>query len=276
MTERKIIDAWMQHPTKRHINHPMFDSLKRWTKQSYSPIEPPLEATIAAMDEAGVAKGLICSWQNAHEVLISNEEVASFIDKYPDRFVGIASVPLNKPMKAIKELRTWVKDFGFKGLRIIQWLWNLPPTHAYYYPLFVECIHLDIPVCFQVGHTGPLMPSEVGRPIPYIDQVALDFPELKIVCGHIGYPWTTEMIAVATKHPNVYIDTSAYSANRYPSELVDYMKHHGQNKVLFGTNFPMITPAKCLAALPTLGLSKTIQDKFLFQNVERIFRLNDE
>ena len=84
------------------------------------------------------------------------------------------------------------------------------------------------------------------------------------------------MIAVATKHPNVYIDTSAYSANRYPSELVDYMKHHGQNKVLFGTNFPMITPAKCLAALPTLGLSKTIQDKFLFQNVERIFRLNDE
>ena len=269
----KIIDVWMQHPTKRHINHPMFDSLKRWTKAGYETEEPPLEATIAAMDAAGVDKGLICSWQNAMEVLISNEEVASFIDKYPTRFVGIASVKLNKPIQAVQELRKWVKDFGFKGLRIIQWLWNLPPTHAYYYPLFVECVQLDIPVCLQVGHTGPLRPSEVGRPIPYIDQIALDFPDLKIVCGHIGYPWTTEMIAVATKHPNVYIDTSAYTANRYPLELVQYMKQHGQNKVLFGTNYPMITPTKCLAKLPELELGTDIQDKFLFQNANRVFKL---
>jgi len=100
-----------------------------------------------------------------------------------------------------------VNEFGFKSLRIVQWLWNLTTTHAYYYPLFVECVNLNIPVCLQVGHTGPLMPSEVGRPIPYIDQIALDFPELKIVCGHIGYPWTTEMIAVTTKHENVFKNT---------------------------------------------------------------------
>ena len=65
-----------------------------------------------------------------------------------------------------------------------------------------------MPFCTQIGHTGPLMPSEVGRPI-YLDQVALDFPDLVIVGGHIGYPWTDEAIAVATKHPNVFIDTSA-------------------------------------------------------------------
>ena len=181
--------------------------------------ELPVAATVAAMDVAGVNKGLICSWQNAQEVLISNEEVASFIDQYPDRFIGIASVPMHKSVKAVKELRNWVKNHGFKGLRIVQWLWNLPPTHPYYYPLYVACVELDIPVCLLVGHTGPLMPSEVGRPIPYIDQIALDFPELRIVCGHIGYPWTTEMIAVATKHENVYIDTSAYTAKRYPKEL---------------------------------------------------------
>ena len=74
-----------------------------------------------------------------------------------------------------------------------------------------------IPFCTQVGHTGPLRPSETGRPIPYIDQVAIDFPELVIVCGHIGYPWTTEMIAVCDKHPNVYIDTSAYTAQALPA-----------------------------------------------------------
>ena len=71
-----------------------------------------------------------------------------------------------------------------------------------------------MPFCTQVGHTGPLRPSETGRPIPYIDQVALDFPELVIVGGHIGYPWTEEMVAVARKYEHVYIDTSAYTTRR--------------------------------------------------------------
>lgn len=273
MHKRKIIDAWMQHPTKRHLNHPMFDSLKRWTKQKAVTEEPPLSATIAAMDEAGVQKGLICSWQNTHEVLISNEEVAECIDKYPERFIGIASAPIHKPVLAVKELSNWVQNHGFKGLRIVQWHWNLPPTHPYYYPLYVKCVELDIPVCLQVGHTGPLMPSEVGRPIPYIDQIAIDFPNLKIVCGHIGYPWTTEMIAVATKHQNVYIDTSAYTASRYPTELVQYMKGHGQNKVLFGTNYPMVSPSKCLAHLGQLELEVAIENKFLYENAQAVFKL---
>jgi hypothetical protein len=87
----------------------------------------------------------------------------------------------------------------------------LPPDNRRYYPLYAECVELGIPFCLQVGHTGPLCPSESGRPIPYLDHVALEFPELKIVAGHIGYPWTAEMIALATKYPNVYIDTAAYT-----------------------------------------------------------------
>ncbi len=271
--KHKIIDVWMQHPTKHFLNHPMFASLRRWTHSDIVREEPKLADTIKEMDKAQVVKGLICSWQNEHGVLISNDEVAECIRQYPDRFSGIASVPLNKPMEAILELRRCVHDLGFIGLRVVQWLWNLPPTHPYYYPLYTECIQLNIPICFQVGHTGPLMPSEVGRPIPYIDQVALDFPELKIVCGHIGYPWTTEMIAVTTKHQNVYIDTSAYSANRYPIELIHYMNHHGGNKVMFGTNYPMITPLKCLEDLDKLKLKEDVTAKFLYQNAEKVFQL---
>lgn len=275
---QKVIDVWMQHPTKKFINHPMFASLRRWNHADVNEeIEaPPVEFTIAAMDQGNVAKGLICSWQNQQGELISNADVAECVNKFPDRFVGIASAPLHKPVQAVKELRTYVKNYGFKGLRIVQWHWNLPPTHAYYYPLYAECVDLDIPVCLQVGHTGPLMPSEVGRPIPYIDQIALDFPDLKIVCGHIGYPWTTEMIAVATKHRNVYIDTSAYTAKRYPPELVAYMKRHGKNKVMFGTNFPMILPQKCLENLDELDLGEDVADKFLFQNANRVFSLGLE
>jgi hypothetical protein len=115
----------------------------------------------------------------------------------------------------------------------------------------------------QVGHTGPLRTSETGRPIPYLDDVALDFPDLVVVGGHIGYPWTNEMIALATKYPNVYIDTSAYAAHRYPAELVEYLRGHGRGKVLFGTNYPMITPGKALHGLDQLGLDDNSRDLFL-------------
>ncbi|MCJ8169160.1 amidohydrolase family protein [Atopomonas sediminilitoris] len=116
------------------------------------------------------------------------------------------------------------------------------------------------------------MPSEVGRPI-YLDQVALDFPELTIVAGHIGYPWTDEAIAVATKHCNVYLDTSAYTALRYPQALVEFMQTHGRSKVLFGTNYPMITAAKALQGLDQLGLDEQSKDLFLGGNAQRIFSL---
>ena len=120
-------------------------------------------------------------------------------------------------MDAVRELRRCVDELGFIGLRVIPWLWEAPPTDRRYYPLYAACVELGVPFCTQVGHTGPLRPSETGRPIPYIDQVALDFPELVIVCGHIGYPWTEEMVAVARKHENVYIDTSAYTARALPA-----------------------------------------------------------
>ncbi len=103
--------------------------------------------------------------------------------------------------------------------------------------------------------------------------MAIDFPELVIVCGHIGYPWTTEMIAVADKHPNVYIDTSAYAANRYPPELVDYLRGRGRTKVMFGTNYPMMTADRALARLADLELDDETTRHFLSENAERVFGL---
>ena len=117
------------------------------------------------------------------------------------------------------------------------------------------------------------MPSEVGRPI-YLDQVALDFPELVIVGGHIGYPWTEEAVAVATKHPNVYIDTSAYTVKRYPPELVRYLRGHGKEKVMFGTNYPMVSAEHALRDLESLELSDDIREMFLWQNAQRVFQLD--
>jgi predicted TIM-barrel fold metal-dependent hydrolase len=176
-------------------------------------------------------------------------------------------------MAAVRELRRCVRDLGFKGLRVIPWLWGLPPDDRRYYPLYAECVELGVPFCLQVGHTGPLRSSEPGRPIPYLDNVALDFPELVIVGGHIGYPWTEEMVALARKYPNVYIDTSAYTTRRYPPELVRYLRADGRKKVMFGSNFPMIAPEKALADLDGLELDDEARRLFLDGNARRVFDL---
>jgi predicted TIM-barrel fold metal-dependent hydrolase len=264
----------MQHPNRALLASPMFDSLRRWSHQSLPEGELSLDFTVHAMDAAGVRLGLLCAWWGPGGPLISNDEVAARVARHPDRFVGVGSVDLARPQQALRELRRCVRELGFVALRVVPWLWDLPPDDRRYYPLYAECVELGIPFCTQVGHTGPLCPSEPGRPIPYLDHVALEFPDLVIVAGHIGYPWTAEMISLATKYPNVYVDTSAYKARRYPPELVAYLRGHGRRKVLFGSNHPAWPPRDCLAGLEGLGLDEETTSLFLHGNAERVFDLS--
>ena len=270
-----VIDVFAQHPTGRFGADPIFASLRRWTKMPEPDPDDqlPVAATIAAMDAGGVSEMLVAAWYAPRNVMISNDEVASFVEESKGRFVGVGSVDLSRPMEAVAEIRRCVNDLGFKAIRVLPWLWEVPPTDRRFYPVYVACADLGVPFCTQIGHTGPLMPSEVGRPF-YLDQVALDFPELTIVGGHIGYPWTDEAIAVATKHERVYIDTSAYTVRRYPKALVDYLRTNGREKVLFGTNYPMILPSKALEGLDELGLDDEGRELFLSGNARRVFKLD--
>ncbi len=267
------IDVWMQHPTLRFLRHEMFEPTRRWTGAEVPSEEIPIELTLGLMDAAQVDVGLISAWYGPEGPLISNDEVAAFVASAPARLVGVASADLSRPVEAVRELRRCVEELGFKGLRILPWLWGLPPNDRRYYPLYAACVELGVPFCTQVGHTGPLRTSETGRPIPYLDDVALDFPELTIVAGHIGYPWTEEMIALARKYPNVYIDTSAYTAKRYPSTLVEYMREGGRRKVMFGSNYPMLTPDQALTEFATLELDEETQSLFLGGTAEKVFGL---
>ncbi|CAA0124518.1 Uncharacterised protein [BD1-7 clade bacterium] len=265
-----VIDVWMQHPTERFLQQPFFDSLRRWMGNDFTTI--PLEFTLQSLADADIEKALICAWYGPQGSLISNDEVATLVDTYPDKFAGVASVDIRDPVEAVRTLKHYVLEKGFVGLRIVQWVWEIPATHALYYPLFAACVELDVPVCLQVGLTGPLRSSESGRPA-HIERIALDFPELTIVCGHIGYPWYDEMIAFATKFPNVYIDTSAYKTKRYPATLVEYMKRNGRQKVLFGSNYPMLTPQQCLQDIDQLELDDETRQCFLYDNAKRIFNI---
>ncbi len=267
------IDVWMQHPTLHFLRQDFLASLMRWTGQAVPTTEIPLEFTLAAMDAGGVELGILSAWHGPQGVLLSNDDVAAAVRSHPLRLAGLASVDLLRPMEAVRELRRAVNELGLVGLRMLPWLWGLPPNDRRYYPLYAECVELGIPFCTQVGHTGPLRTSETGRPIPYLDDVALDFPELVIVAGHIGYPWTEEMVALARKYPNVYIDTSAYTVRRYPPELVRYLQKDGRQKVMFGSNYPMILPQKALEHIDQLELDADALGLFLEGNARRVFEL---
>ncbi len=256
VSAERILDAWIQHPSPELIRHEMFASLRRWMRLETVPDSIPLEMTLGAMDAAGIERAVLTAWWGPEGPLLSNDTVALHLQAHPDRFLGVCAVDLHRPMEAVRELRRCVRELGFRGLRMLPWLWRLPPNDRRYYPLYAECIELGVPFCLQVGHAGPLLPSEPGRPIPYLDEVASEFPELTIIGGHIGYPWTVEMISLATKYENVYIDTSAYKPSRYPPELIRFLQGRGYRKVLFGSNHPMIMPGQCVRELDALGLSQ--------------------
>lgn len=263
----------MQHPNERFLDDPMFATLRRWVGPDQLAKVPSLEQTIAAMDAAGVRWGLLSAWHGPRGPLISNDEVAAQIAAYPERLTGLASVDLYRPMDAVRELRRSVQDLGFRGLRILPWLWNLPPNDRRYYPLFAACVELKVPFFTQVGHTGPLCPSEPGRPIPYLDEVLLEFPELTIVAGHVGFPWVDEVIALCRKYPNFHVDTSAYKLSRLPGPFVDYMRESNARNILFGSNYPMLLPLSCLDAIDSLGLSEAARRAFLSENAIRLLGL---
>ncbi|KIX00876.1 uncharacterized protein Z518_09941 [Rhinocladiella mackenziei CBS 650.93] len=276
-----IVDAWANP-----IGGKPIPEVERLFRQSH--VEPALTSRrptpkelVAMMDAAGVSQICLASWRRPSQIIFSNEEVAEYTRAYPTRIFGLASVDLLDPVSAVKELEHYVVKEGFKGLRVVPWLWNLPPMDAHYWPLYVKCIELDVPFCTQVGHTGPLCPSETGRPIPYIDTIALKFPQLKIICGHIGYPWTAEMVGVAWKHENVYIDTSAYLPKYYPSELITFANTTGRKKVMFGTNFPQLSWKACVESVGKHlmdqgnGLRNAVVADFMGGNARRVLKLDD-
>lgn len=199
------------------------------------------------------------------------QEIYGIIKENPARFKGMMGINPFKRMEGVKELETAVKEFGFVAAHIIPFGFGIPLNDAMFYPFFAKCVELDIPVMIQVGHSAEFMPSKMGRPI-LLDDVALYFPDLRIVAAHTGWPWVEELIALAWKHPNVYIATTAHAPKYWDRSLVAFLNSRGKNKVLYGTNFPVLTHADSLAQIESLGLKEEAKNKLLWENAERVFK----
>lgn len=241
------------------------------------------EDMLRRMDAAGIERAFLVAARNGpllhrSSYHIPYELVAEAVRQYPDRFHGLAGLDPTLGMAGVRELEKAVKEYGFIGAHFYPHWFELPPDHAKWYPYYAKCVELDIPVQLQVGQSMLYDPGHrlrsVGRPIA-LDAVACDFPELKLVGIHVGIPWTDEMIAMAWKHPNVYIGTDAHSPKYWPEAFVKYIDSYGQDKVIFGTDFPVLGFERTREEIEALGLRPEPLRKLLRGNAMRIYGLQD-
>ena len=233
------------------------------------------------MDAAGIDRTLLVAVRAGDLAVkgsfeIEYSRVAEVCVEHPERFSGLAGVDPFRGMAGIYQLQEAVEDLGFVGAHLYPHWFGLAPNDRRYYPYYAKCCELDIPIMMQVGHNliysrERRLPS-VGRPIT-LDEVAIDFPELKLIGIHIGVPWTEEMISMAWKHENIFIGVDAYAPKHWPPQIVHYLNSYGQDKVLFGTDWPVIDPERAMAEVNEMDLRPGAKAKLLRDNALKLFRL---
>ncbi len=239
----------------------------------------PVEKMLEMMDRAGIEKAFLIATRagpvgHPSCYRIPYELVAETCAQAPDRLYGLAGIDPLDGMKGVRELETAVGELGFIGAHFYPHWFEIPPDHAKVYPFYAKCVELDIPIQMQVGQSMNYDKNfprrSVGRPIA-LDAVACDFPELKLIGIHIGIPWTEEMIAMAWKHQNVFIGSDAHSPKYWPESFVHYINSYGQDKVIFGTDFPVLDFERTMDEIDGLGLRDAARRKLMRDNVLRVY-----
>src|SRR5262249_30371228 len=210
-----------------------------------------------------------------------NDYIAETVARYPDVLIGWASVDPWKGTAAVRELERAVTQLGLRGLKLMPITQHFFPNEERFYPLYAKAQELGIPVLFHTGHTGigAGQPGGTGlklkysRPIPYLDDVAADFPDLTIIGAHPSWPWQEEMLSVARHKANVHIDLSGWSPKYFSPSLIQYANTLLQNKMLFGSDFPVINPERWLKDFEEAPFRDEVRPKIMTENARRVLKL---
>lgn len=205
-----------------------------------------------------------------------NDRVAALLELYPSRFAcGFAAVDPREPMAAVRELNRAYEELGLRGAIFEPGFLRISPADACCYPIYSRCCELGIPVGLHTGiNFSSHGPIENGRPL-LVDRVACDFPDLTIICHHGGWPWPHEAAAVAWKHKNVYLEFGAI-APRYLEDqggwgdIVHFMDTVLRDRVLFGTDWPMLRYERALEEIGALELREESRRCFLHDNANAL------
>lgn len=210
---------------------------------------------------------------------ISNEDVAAFCKEQGPRFIGFAGVDPHKGMTAVRELEHSIRELGLRGLNLQCFEHKLAINDPRMYPLYAKCIELDIPVnlhCSINFSTSTLM--EFGRPA-LLDEVMVHFPELRVCAAPPGFPWVHELIGVAWRHANVHIGLVAVRpkylavANSGYEPLLQYGSTVLQDRIIFGSSYPLMPVERSVREIEDLPLKEEIRNKWLYGNAKRFLRL---
>src|ERR1700743_1836393 len=210
---------------------------------------------------------------------VSNDIVADFAEQNSDIAMAFASVDPTRGPDAVREARRLVAR-GVKGFKLPPPLQQFHANDRIAYPFYEVMAEARLPVIFHTGHSGigTGMPGGGGVRLKYgypmdIDDVAVDFPDMKIIMAHPSFPWQDEAISVCLHKPQVYIDLSGWSPKYFSPVLIQYANTLLKNKMLFGSDFPLITPDRWLADFEKIAIKDEVRPLILKENAARLFSL---
>jgi predicted TIM-barrel fold metal-dependent hydrolase len=212
---------------------------------------------------------------------VSNEEVAASCAEHADVLIPFASVDPWRGKAGARRARRLVEEHGVRGFKFHPSLQAFYPNDRTAYPLYEVIEELGVPALFHTGQTGigAGVPGGGGIRLKYsnpmcLDDVAVDFPDLSIILAHPSFPWQDEALSVATHKPRVYIDLSGWSPKYFPPQLVRYANTLLKQKVLFGSDYPVITPDRWLADFDSLDIKPEVRPLILKDNAARLLKLS--
>ena len=211
---------------------------------------------------------------------IANEYVAEAAAQHADVLIPFGSVDPARGAAAVRTARRLVTEHGIRGFKFHPSLQDFDPSDRAHDPLYDAIAELGVPAVFHTGQTaiGAGLPGgggiRLGLSNPMlIDEVAARHPGLTIVMAHPSVPWQDEALAVATHKANVFIDLSGWSPKYFAPNLVRHVNSLLQDKVLFGSDFPVITPERWLGDFEQLDIKPAVRPKVLKDNAVRVLGL---
>jgi uncharacterized protein len=211
---------------------------------------------------------------------ISSEEIATQAAEHADVLIPFGSVDPLRGQDAVAQARSLVRDYGVKGFKFHPTLQGFAPNDQAHYPLWAEIESLGVPALFHSGQTGIGAGLPGGRGLKLrlsdpmlVDDVAADFPALTVILAHPSVPWAASSISIATHKSNVYIDLSGWSPKYFPADLVRAANSYLQDKVLFGTDYPLLTPDRWLRDFEALDFKPEAKAKILVHNAVKVLGL---
>jgi uncharacterized protein len=218
--------------------------------------------------------------QTGMEPVPSSIEVAELAAEHADVIIPFASVDPARGTAGVRLARRLITEFGVRGFKFHPSTQGFYPNDRMAYPLYEVIASHGLVALFHTGQTGAGAGTPGGDGVRlryadpmYLDDVAADFPDLDIILAHPSFPWQNEALAIATHKPRVYIDLSGWSPKYFPPLLVQYANTLLRDKVLFGSDFPAITPDRWIRDFENLDIKPEVRPLIMKENAARLLRL---